>query len=82
MLTDELEVVTVVAVKKGALFGFVYNHGSKEDFWDPLWSFKCYCKSSNCQQSVDGYRADLGVSFTSPKGYQSKLDMELPHFEH
>ncbi|KAJ3276533.1 hypothetical protein HDV01_004066 [Terramyces sp. JEL0728] len=56
-LNDNQEIVTLVTVPKGEELNFVYNGGSEEDEWDPIWTFKCECKNDNCQGLIDRYRS-------------------------
>ncbi|KAJ3315460.1 hypothetical protein HDV04_003002 [Boothiomyces sp. JEL0838] len=55
-LNDNQELVTLTNVQKGEELNFVYNGGSEDDEWDPIWTFKCECKNDNCQGMIDRYR--------------------------
>ena len=55
-LNDNRELVTLKSVGAGQELTFYYNHGTEDDFWDPLWTFKCYCGAKQCQGMIDRYR--------------------------
>ncbi|KAF9545711.1 hypothetical protein EC957_010574 [Mortierella hygrophila] len=51
------EIVTIRPIKAGEHVVFVYNYGTGEDKWDPLWTFECQCGAKKCQGLVNGYRS-------------------------
>ncbi|TPX41342.1 hypothetical protein SeLEV6574_g06144 [Synchytrium endobioticum] len=53
IITNDQHAKTIKLVKKGEQITFVYNVGSDEDWWDPLWSFKCECGAGACQGIID-----------------------------
>lgn len=56
VINDILELETVRNVKKGDELTFLYNAGSEDDEWDPVWTFQCQCSSQKCQGMIDRYR--------------------------
>ncbi|KAF9958589.1 hypothetical protein BGZ72_000168 [Mortierella alpina] len=55
-VNDKQEIVSIRPIKAGEHVGFVYNVGTKQDKWDPLWTFHCQCGATKCQGIVDSYR--------------------------
>lgn len=58
-IDDNLNIVTIKPVKKGEELTFSYNiieEDASKFPWDPRWTFKCQCKSKNCQKIIDRYK--------------------------
>ncbi|TPX50803.1 hypothetical protein SeMB42_g02126 [Synchytrium endobioticum] len=51
IITNDQHLKTIKPVKEGEQITFVYNVGSDEDWWDPLWSFKWLFRFSYYNQS-------------------------------
>lgn len=57
-VNDDLEVVTIRAVRQGEELTFTYNRvypGETPPDWDPRWSFDCLCGAAECQRRIDGW---------------------------
>lgn len=55
-INDKQEIVAIRPIKAGEHVEYVYNIGTAEDKWDPLWTFECQCGAKKCQGLVDAYR--------------------------
>ncbi|MDD5650365.1 MAG: SET domain-containing protein-lysine N-methyltransferase [Candidatus Nanoarchaeia archaeon] len=58
-IDDDLNIITTKPVKKGEELTYSYNIIQEEAskfVWDKRWTFKCECKSKNCQKVIDGYK--------------------------
>jgi len=49
------DMVTIKPVKAGEQITFTYNVTTEDGFWDPLWTFDCFCGSDNCMKRVESY---------------------------
>jgi len=54
-VNEKKEIVTTRPVKDGEQFSFAYNVTYEDGFWDPLWSFDCFCGTSKCMGRVECY---------------------------
>ncbi|KAF9579121.1 hypothetical protein BGW38_004757 [Lunasporangiospora selenospora] len=52
---QEIEVIR--PIKAGEEILFIYNTGTGEDKWDPMWTFDCKCGAKKCMGLVDSYRS-------------------------
>lgn len=52
-----MQLETISKIKAGDQITFLYNNGSEtDDWWDPVWTFKCCCGAVACQGMIDRYR--------------------------
>ncbi|KAG0283494.1 hypothetical protein BGZ97_008523 [Linnemannia gamsii] len=55
-INDKQEIVAIRPIKAGEHVVYLYNVGTAEDKWDPLWTFECKCGTKKCQGLVNAYR--------------------------
>ena len=63
IIADRLQVRTIREVKKGEELTISYNivyENEDPGIWDSRWTFKCECKSKNCQGIIDKYITNDG----------------------
>jgi len=61
------EIVTLRPIKAGEQITFVYNVAEEDGYWDPLWTFQCFCGSANCMKTVSCYVDKNHKPFNSEK---------------
>jgi hypothetical protein len=78
IIDENLQIRTIRDVKKGEELTIIYNVVNENEnpgVWDPKWTFKCQCKSENCQAIIDKYITVDGKPW-HPKDLEINFDVK------
>lgn len=81
IIDENLQVRTIREVNKGEELTICYNivyENEDPGFWDPRWTFKCQCKSENCQGMIDKYISLDGKPW-HPRNLEELFDLKEKH---